>query len=91
MFCTKYLSLFPRVFQGELIRADDKKIAALKDDEGKIYALSPKCVHMGCLVSWDAAERTWGCTCHGSRYNFNGEVIHGPATGDLSEEEFTSD
>ncbi len=73
--------------EGKLIRADDKKIAAFKDDEGKIYTLSPSCVHMGCLVSWNAAERTWDCTCHGSRYNFNGEVIHGPATGDLPEEE----
>ncbi len=77
--------------EGRLIRADDKKIAAFKDDNGKVYTLSPNCVHMGCLVSWNAAERTWDCTCHGSRYNFNGEVIHGPATGDLPEEELTSD
>lgn len=72
--------------EGKIIRADGKKIAAYKDEKGKIYTLSPKCVHLGCEVSWNAAEKTWDCTCHGSRYNYDGEVIHGPALGDLPEE-----
>ncbi|MCL6471199.1 MAG: FAD-dependent oxidoreductase [Firmicutes bacterium] len=73
--------------EGKLIAVDNKKIAAYKDEEGNIYTLSTKCVHMGCLVNWNGAEKTWDCTCHGSRYSYNGELIHGPALADLPEAE----
>ena len=72
--------------EGKIIIADDKKVAAYKDEDGNLYTLSTKCVHMGCQVSWNGAEKTWDCPCHGSRYNYNGELIHGPALANLPEE-----
>lgn len=35
-------------------------------------ALSGACTHMGCLVLWNAADRTFDCPCHGGRFAENG-------------------
>ncbi len=45
----------------------------------------PRCTHLGCVLSFDDAEESWDCPCHGSRYDADGSVICGPATRDLAE------
>ncbi len=58
-------------------------MAAYRDDAGYVHAVSPICGHMGCVVSWNSAERTWDCPCHGSLYNFDGHAVQGPTVRDL--------
>ena len=57
----------------------------VKTGEGAVTALDPTCTHMGCLVRWNDAERTWDCPCHGSRFTTQGQVISGPAEKALPE------
>jgi glycine/D-amino acid oxidase-like deaminating enzyme len=41
-----------------------------------------RCPHMGCALRWNAAERSWDCPCHGSRFDLSGKVLSNPSTGD---------
>lgn len=69
--------------EGKVIKINGKAVAVYKDEHGKVYALSPYCTHMGCIVSWNNAELTWDCPYHGSRFNYDGKVKHNPALRDL--------
>ncbi|HEX2045154.1 MAG TPA: FAD-dependent oxidoreductase [Gaiellaceae bacterium] len=73
--------------EGAVIRVDGRKVAVSRGAGGELVAVSPTCTHMGCLVSWNLAERTWDCPCHGSRYLPDGTVIQGPAVRDLAPRE----
>lgn len=42
-----------------------------------------RCPHLGCALKWNAAEHSWDCPCHGSRFSEDGQRLDGPATGNL--------
>ena len=65
--------------EGKILKLDGKKVAAFRDDAGKLTLCSPVCTHLKCIVEWNTAEKTWDCPCHGSRFQPTGEVISGPA------------
>ena len=65
--------------EGRVIEVNEERIAAYRDPAGQIKAVSATCTHMGCIVGFNDAERTWDCPCHGSRFTLDGEVIEGPA------------
>ena len=75
---------------GGIVTMNGRKVAAFRDDDGSLHALSPRCTHMGCTVDWNDGERTWDCPCHGSRYRWDGTVIRGPARRDLAPETIPS-
>jgi Rieske Fe-S protein len=66
-----------------ILKINGENVAGFKDEHGKVHAVSAVCTHMGCLVGWNETDRTWDCPCHGSRFELDGEVIHGPATKPL--------
>ena len=71
--------------EGAVVRSGLSQLAVHRDDQGELHALSARCTHLGCIVAWNNAERTWDCPCHGSRFDTDGRVLEGPATADLEQ------
>jgi glycine/D-amino acid oxidase-like deaminating enzyme/nitrite reductase/ring-hydroxylating ferredoxin subunit len=69
--------------EAAVLRVDGDNVAAFRDAAGKLHAVSAVCTHMGCLVGWNETDRSWDCPCHGSRFETDGTVIHGPAVKPL--------
>lgn len=69
--------------EGRLVDLEDGTAAVYRAPDGDVIAVSAQCTHMGCLVAWNAAEDTWDCPCHGSRFDVDGTVLEGPATRPL--------
>src|SRR3954454_23573518 len=69
------------------VRRGAGKVAAYRDEDGTLHAVSAVCTHLGCQVQWNSAERSWDCPCHGSRFDVTGRVIQGPAVKDLERKE----
>jgi cytochrome b6-f complex iron-sulfur subunit len=47
------------------------------------YALSARCTHLGCIISFDPLSERFLCPCHGSVFDLGGKKISGPAKTDL--------
>lgn len=69
--------------EGAVVELDGKKTAVYKNEKGEVTKLSPVCTHLGCIVGWNNADKTWDCPCHGSRFEANGALKQGPAKRDL--------
>jgi Rieske Fe-S protein len=65
--------------QGAILRRGLAKIAVFRDDQGQVHERSAVCTHLGCVVQWNALEKTWDCPCHGSRFQVDGHAVNGPA------------
>jgi Rieske Fe-S protein len=65
--------------EGRILELAGEKTAVYRDDQGLLHAVSPVCTHLGCLVGFNKAEKTWDCPCHGSRFDKDGKVLDGPA------------
>lgn len=69
---------------GAVLRRGIQKIACYRDGNGKTHEMTAVCPHLGCIVHWNGAEKSWDCPCHGSRFDKHGKMINGPANIDLS-------
>jgi glycine/D-amino acid oxidase-like deaminating enzyme/nitrite reductase/ring-hydroxylating ferredoxin subunit len=69
--------------KGAIVRQGLTKIAAYRDQKGKLHQRSAKCTHLGCHLHWNSTEECWDCPCHGSQFSVDGEVLNGPAIMDL--------
>lgn len=69
--------------EGKILRQGLEKVAAYRDEDGALHAVSAVCTHLGCVVQWNAAEKSWDCPCHASRFDVDGAVLQGPAVKDL--------
>lgn len=64
---------------GAVVETAQNKVGVYKSEEGKLYQVDIVCPHLGCELAWNADERTWDCPCHGSRFDYEGNLLEGPA------------
>lgn len=68
---------------GAVIRRGLRKVAVFRDERGALHERSAVCPHLGGVVCWNPAERSWDCPVHGSRFSAQGTVLNGPAISNL--------
>ena len=71
------------IAEGKIVNDNGIKVGIYKDENGNEYKIIPKCMHLGCELSWNSLDKTWDCPCHGSRYTYEGKLIYGPSKKDL--------
>jgi hypothetical protein len=70
--------------KGAIIGIGSKKIAAYREPNGALHQRSAVCTHLGCQVQWNSTETCWDCSCHGSHFSIDGDVLNGPAIAGLA-------
>ena len=73
--------------QARVVRDGAGKTGVYRDEAGALHAVSLRCTHLGCLLRFNGAERSWDCPCHGSRFDVDGAVLEGPAVHPLERKE----
>lgn len=69
--------------EATVTRVGKALVAAYRDPNGELHAVSATCTHMGCAVNFNNAEKSWDCPCHASRFALDGTVLNGPAVKPL--------
>jgi glycine/D-amino acid oxidase-like deaminating enzyme/nitrite reductase/ring-hydroxylating ferredoxin subunit len=68
--------------QGVVTREKARPVGVCTVD-GATHRVSAICTHLGGVLGWNDAERSWDCPLHGSRFSAEGELLEGPATRNL--------
>ena len=69
----------PQKDEGKTITINGERYGAYRDAKGYLYIVDITCTHLGCELRFNSAEKSWDCPCHGSRFNYKGEILNGPA------------
>jgi cytochrome b6-f complex iron-sulfur subunit len=88
---TSFVAGSPLDFTDGVVRFNKEKKAYVIGAAGGIYALSAVCTHLGCITRFRSDERAIACPCHGSRFDLEGNVVHGPAPRPLPWLDVTQD
>lgn len=65
--------------EGRIVNIDGKRYGAFRNYDGKLHIVDITCTHLGCELRFNDAENTWDCPCHGSRFDYDGRILDGPA------------
>ncbi|MDR0850092.1 MAG: FAD-dependent oxidoreductase [Christensenellaceae bacterium] len=73
--------------QGAIVKVKGHRVGAYRDDDGRLHCVLAACPHMGCALTWNKDELSWDCKCHGSRFDYDGRLLNGPALINLEKKD----
>ncbi|MGZ4810050.1 MAG: QcrA and Rieske domain-containing protein [Thermoanaerobaculia bacterium] len=76
---TSFIAGTPLDYAEGVVRFNKEKKAFVVGTSNGVYAISAVCTHLGCIARYKSDERVIACPCHGSRFDIEGNVVHGPA------------
>ncbi len=68
---------------GAIVHTKERKVGVYKTKENTVYQVDIVCPHMGCELQWNPDDLSWDCPCHGSRFDYQGRLIDGPAQKEI--------
>lgn len=80
---TRFVAGAPLDFADGTVRFSREQKAYVIGTAGGVYALSAVCTHLGCITRFRSEQRMIACPCHGSQFDLEGNVVHGPAPRSL--------
>ncbi|MEO5893610.1 MAG: FAD-dependent oxidoreductase [Ferruginibacter sp.] len=69
--------------EAKIVKYEGHAMGIYKDEHGTAHAVNTVCPHIKCSVSWNTAEKSWDCPCHGSRFSYDGDLLTAPAVKGL--------
>ncbi len=72
-----------KVGKGGVVNENGERYGVYRETEDRYYFVTTKCPHLGCSLEWNQNEMTWDCPCHGSRFDYKGNLISNPASRDV--------
>lgn len=88
---TSFVAGSPLDFTDGVVRFNKEQKAYVIGAPAGVFALSAVCTHLGCITRFRLDERVIACPCHGSRFDLEGNVVHGPAPRPLPWLDVTQD
>lgn len=69
---------------GGIVFLHGEKVGVYKESDGAIHVVDVRCPHLGCELEWNPDEKSWDCPCHGSRFDYKGNWLCGPAQENIT-------
>lgn len=60
-----------------IVPVSGQRVIVLQSQD-QLYALSAKCTHEGCTVTFQPGQSVIWCPCHDGRFDLSGRVLSGP-------------
>lgn len=70
--------------KGGIVEYEGEKVGVYRNEAGECFYVTTRCPHLGCELQFNPDEHTWECPCHGSRFDYRGRLLDGPAQTDIS-------
>lgn len=74
-----------KIDDGGIVKIGNKKVGVYLDKKNKYHIIEPICTHLYCDLVFNKGDKVWDCPCHGSRFDVDGKVLHGPACKPLNQ------